>query len=87
MWTVRPPGPDDPRRETETGRQQTSLAKSQTVRRSSPDGPPTTEMIFLGLFKRICILKPEVLLALMQMLPFMRYEALSFIPIKFIDPS
>jgi hypothetical protein len=51
------------------------------------DGPPTIEMIFLCLFKRICILKPEALLALMQMLSFMLYEALSFTPIKFIDPS
>jgi hypothetical protein len=42
---------------------------------------------FFRLFKRICILKPEALLALMQMLPFMLYEALSFTPIKFIDPS
>ena len=87
MRTVWPPGSDGPRRETETGRQQTSLAESRTVRSSSPDGPPTIEMIFLCLFKRICILKPEALLALMQMLPFMLYEALSFTPIKFIDPS
>jgi hypothetical protein len=32
-------------------------------------------------------LKPEVMLALMQMQPFMLYEALSFTLIKFIDPS
>jgi hypothetical protein len=79
--------PDGLRRETEIGRQQTSLVESRTVRSSGPDSPPTIEMIFFRLFKRICILKPEALLALMQMIPFMLYEALSFTPIKFIDPS
>jgi hypothetical protein len=40
-----------------------------------------------ALFQKILYFKNEVLLALMQMQPFMLYEALSFIPIKFIDPS
>jgi hypothetical protein len=44
-------------------------------------------VIILRFFKRFCILKNEVLLALMQMQQFMLYEALSFTPIKFIDPS
>jgi hypothetical protein len=35
-------------------------------------------------FKRIVILKPVALLALMHMLPFMLYEALSYTPFKFI---
>jgi hypothetical protein len=87
MRTVRPPGPDGPLRETETGREQTCLTESWTVRPPGPDGPPTTELILLRFFKRFCILKNEVLLALMQMQPFMLYEALSFTPIKFIDPS
>jgi hypothetical protein len=42
---------------------------------SSQDSPLTTEMIFFRLFKIICILKPEAPLSLMQMLPFMLYEA------------
>jgi hypothetical protein len=41
----------------------------------------------LRFFKRFCILKNEALLSLMQMQPFMLYEALSFTPNKFIDPS
>jgi hypothetical protein len=41
----------------------------------------------LRFYKRFCILKNEALLALMQMQPFMLYEALSFTPIKFIDTS
>jgi hypothetical protein len=41
----------------------------------------------LPFFKIFCILKNEAMLALMQMQPFMLYEALSFTPIKFIDPS
>jgi hypothetical protein len=86
MRMVQPPGSDGSRRETETGRQQTSLAESRTVWPSGPDGPPFIEMIFLRSFKRICILKSEAMLALMQMLPFMLYEALSFTPIEFIDP-
>jgi hypothetical protein len=87
MWTVRPLGLDGPRRETETGHQQTSLAESRTVRPPGPGGSPTIELIFLRFFKRICILKTEALLAIMQMQLFMLYEALSFTPIKFIDPS
>jgi hypothetical protein len=51
------------------------------------DDPPTTELIFLLFFERICILKTKAMLALMQMQPFMLYETLSFTPIKFIDPS
>jgi hypothetical protein len=41
----------------------------------------------LPFFKIFCILNNEAMLALMQMQPFMLYEALSFTPIKFIDPS
>jgi hypothetical protein len=87
MRTVWPPGPDGPRRETKTGHQQTSLAESRTVRPPGPYGSLTTELIFCAFFKRFCILKNEAMLALMQMQPFMLYEALSFTPIKFIDPS
>jgi hypothetical protein len=87
MRTVQPPGSDGPRRETETGCQQTSLAESWTVRPPGSDGPVTTELVFLCFFKRFCILKNEALLALMQMQPFVLYEALSFTPIKFIDLS
>jgi hypothetical protein len=87
MRTVRPLVPDGPRRETKTRCQQTSLTESRMIRSSGPDGLPTIEMIFLRLFKRIYILKPEVLLALMQMLLFILYKALSFTPNKFIDPS
>jgi hypothetical protein len=43
-------------------------------------------VVILRFFKRFCILKNEALLALMQMQQFMPYEALSFTPIKFIDP-
>jgi hypothetical protein len=50
------------------------------------DGPPTTELKF-WLFQKILYFKNEALLSLMQMQPFMLYEALSFTPIKFIDPS
>jgi hypothetical protein len=68
-------------------RQQTSLAESRTVRPPDPDGPPTIEFFILRFYKRLCILKTEALLDLMQMQQFMLYEALSFTPIKFIDPS
>jgi hypothetical protein len=61
---------------TEIDCQQTSLAESRMVWPSGPNGLPTMQ-----------ILKPEAMLALMQMLPFMLYEALSFTLIKFIDPS
>jgi hypothetical protein len=44
-------------------------------------------VVILRFFKRFCILKNKALLALMQMQQFMLYEALSFTPIKFIDPS
>jgi hypothetical protein len=79
MRTVRSLGPDGPWREIETRRQQTSLAESRKVRR-----PQSWNF---GFFKRFYILKNEVLVSLMQMQPFMLYKALSFTPIKFIDPS
>jgi hypothetical protein len=42
---------------------------------------------FLRYSKRILILKSVALLALMHILPFMLYKALSYTPFKFIDPS
>jgi hypothetical protein len=60
MRTVRPPGLDDPWREIETDRQQTSLAESQTVRPPGPDGPWTRELIFLRFSKDLCFEKRSV---------------------------
>jgi hypothetical protein len=51
MQTIRPLGPDGSRRETETGRQQTSLAETRMVRPPGPDGPPTTELLFCAFSK------------------------------------
>jgi hypothetical protein len=68
MRTIRPLGPDGSRRETETGRQQTSLAETRMVWPPGPDGPLTTELLFCAFSKDfVFFLKNEVLLALMQM--------------------
>jgi hypothetical protein len=52
-------------------------------------GPPTPELSnsSLCINKRLWLLKIEVLLVLLQMHQFILYKALSFTPIKFIDPS
>jgi hypothetical protein len=60
MRTVRPPGSNGPRRETETGRQQTSLAESRMVRPPGPDGPSTTELIFCAFQKILYFEKRSV---------------------------
>jgi hypothetical protein len=84
MRTVQPPGPDGTRRETETG-------ASTDFSGSVVDDPVSwpgrfVDHIFI-FYKRLCILKNDTMLALMQMQQFMLYEALSFTLIKFIDPS
>jgi hypothetical protein len=52
---------------------------AQTVRRPKKK--------FCANSKKNLILKPILLLALMHILPFMLYEALSHTPFKFIDPA
>jgi hypothetical protein len=82
MRTVRPPGSDGPHRDTETG------VRTDTSGRVA-DSPPTIELsnFSFRFYKRLWLSKTEVSLALMQIQQFMLYEALSFKPIKFIDPS
>jgi hypothetical protein len=82
-------GPDGPRKDTETGAPADFSGRVADCPASWP-GRSTDNRVkkFILLFyKRLCILKNEALLALMQMQQFMLYEALSFTPIKFIDHS
>jgi hypothetical protein len=84
MRTVRLPGPDGPPQQGRERPLWQSRGRSGHLARTicRPQ-----ENKFLRYFNRILILKSVTLLALMHILQFMLYEALSYTPFKFIDPS
>jgi hypothetical protein len=88
MRTVRPPGPDGPPK-GDIDRRLADLSGRVANGPAIWPGRSTDHIdkIFCASSKEFLFLKPVALLALMHMLPFMLYEALSYTPFKFIDPS